>query len=333
MKKVGVIFGGMSTENEVSLVSGSNIIKNLDKNKYDVYPIYIDKEGIWYKYDTKEVIDNIIEYLKSMDVIFPVLHGLYGEDGTIQGLLELIKVPYVGCKVLASSVCMDKAYAKIIFDKVGLNQTKYVYLKIYDSKNIYVNDALEEEEKSIDEIAKLIEDKMDYPVFIKPSNFGSSIGINKAINREELNKYIKEASKYDIKVLVEEEVKGQEVECAVLGNSLHGVTTSRVGEILAADSFYTYDAKYNNNESKTLIPARVSDDKIEEIRNLAKRAFLAVDGSGLSRVDFFIRENGEVLINEINTLPGFTEISMYPKLMEDIGISYSELLDKLIELV
>lgn len=332
--KLGVVFGGMSTENEVSCISGASIIKNLNKEKYDIYPIYIDKNGQWFKANNlqnKLPISNIIEYLKSLDVIFPVLHGLYGEDGTIQGLFELIKKPYVGCGVLASSVGMDKIYSKIVFSKAGLNQAKCIYIRKYNDKYIYINDEFDEKILDLNEVSDLVLERLKFPMFIKPSNSGSSVGISKASDKKELEEAIVEAAKYDRKILVEQGIKGREVECAVFGNE--DVITSCVGEIKAADEFYSYDAKYNNQESKTLIPAEISEDKAKEIQKLAVKAFKAIDGKGLSRVDFFIEEGTEkIYINEINTLPGFTSISMYPKLFEQIGISYSELLDKLIEL-
>ena len=341
--KLGVIFGGMSTENEVSCVSGISVIKHLNKEKYEINPIYIDKKGNWFKLkiediekegeeiENRKTILNIIEYIKEMDVIFPVLHGLYGEDGTIQGLFELLKVPYVGCGVLASSVGMDKAYTKVIFDKANINQTKYVYIRKYNGDYIYVDEKFDEQILSIDEISKIVIDKLKFPMFIKPSNSGSSVGINKAHNIQELKSAIEEAAKYDNKILVEEGIIGREVECAVLGNE--DVISSCVGEIKAADEFYSYDAKYNNEESKTLIPAEISKEKSDEIQKLAIKAFKAIDGKGLSRVDFFIEDKTEkVYINEINTLPGFTSISMYPKLFEQVGIGYTELLDKLVEL-
>lgn len=332
--KLGVIFGGMSTENEVSCVSGASIIKNLNKEKYDVYPIYIDKTGKWFETQNlrdRKVIKNIIEYLKSLDVIFPVLHGLYGEDGTIQGIFELLKKPYVGCGVLASSVGMDKVYSKIIFNKAGINQTKCVYIRSNNDKYIYVDDEFNEKKLELEKISDLVIEKLKFPMFVKPSNSGSSVGISKVHNNEELENAIMEAAKYDKKILIEQGINGREVECAVLGNE--DVISSCVGEIKAADEFYSYDAKYNNKESKTLIPAEISEEKSKEIQKLAIKAFKAIDGKGLSRVDFFIEnETQKVYINEINTLPGFTSISMYPKLFEQVGIKYSELLDKLIEL-
>ena len=334
MIKLGVIFGGMSTENEVSVKSATSVMNNLDRSKYEIFPIYIDKKGEWFEYNNNKPIENIINYLKNMDVVFPVLHGLYGEDGTIQGMLELIKVPYVGCGIIASSTGMDKTYTKIIFEKAKINQAKHIYIKDYDGDKVTLVEAdLEEKKISLEEAINLVNENLIFPLFIKPSRSGSSVGVNKAENNEDLKNAILEAFKYDSKVLIEQGIKGKEVECAVLGNSRIGVEASRVGEILSAEDFYTFDAKYENQNSKTVIPASITDVQQEEIRKLAQKAFKAIDGNGLSRVDFFVEEEtGKVYLNEINTMPGFTNISMYPKLMEDFGYTYSSLLDKLIEI-
>ena len=341
--KLGLIFGGMSTENEVSVMSANSILKNLDEQKYEIFPIYISKSGEWYQYNNLENIEinedmqymkkleNIVEYLQNLDVIFPVLHGLYGEDGTIQGLFEILKKPYVGCGVLASSVGMDKAYTKVIFDKANICQTPYIYLKKYKDQYTYIDKEFNEKEVSLEEAADIVEKETDFPVFIKPSNSGSSVGVNKAENKDELKKYIEYAGKFDKKILIEKGILGQEVECAVLGND--DVIASCVGEIKSADEFYSYDAKYQNENSRTLIPANLDEKVSNEIRKLAIKAFKAIDGKGLSRVDFFVEDKtNQIYINEINTLPGFTKISMYPKLFEAVGIQYNELLDKLIEL-
>ena len=345
--KLGVIFGGMSTEHDVSITSGTSVIKNLDKDKYEIYPIYIDKDGKWYEYsknideidnlqvgeeiEEKILIANPIEYLQECDVIFPVLHGLYGEDGTIQGMLELLKIPYIGCKVLGSSICMDKAYAKIIFDKAGINQAKYMYVKKEKENFVYIDKQFDEKLCNLEEIAEITEKELEYPVFVKPSNSGSSVGIKKAHNKEELIEAIKYAGNFDSKILIEQNIEGREVECAVLGND--DVKASCVGEILPAEDFYTFDAKYKNAESRVVIPAEIPENISEEIRKTAIKAFKSTDCKGLSRVDFFIENNtNKVIINEINTLPGFTQISMYPKLWESMGLSYTKLLDKLVEL-
>ena len=342
--KLGVIFGGMSTENEVSVVSSNSILKNLDREKYEIFPIYIGKEGTWYRYienqekrefgeevNNKEKIENIMGYLQNLDILFPVLHGLYGEDGTIQGLFELLKKPYVGCGVLASSVGMDKVYTKIIFDKAGLKQAKYEYIRKYKDNYIYVDKEFNEKILKLDEVIEKIVANLKFPMFIKPSNSGSSVGINKAKNQEELKKHIEYAAKFDNKILIEEGIIGKEVECAVLGNE--EVIASCVGEIKPAEEFYSYDAKYKNEKSKTDIPANISEEISNKIREQAIKAFKSIDGKGLSRVDFFIEnETNQIYINEINTLPGFTNISMYPKLFEASGIGYQELLNQLIEL-
>ncbi len=341
--KLGLIFGGMSTENEVSVMSANSILKNLDKDKYEIFPIYISKDGAWYEYlnldnieidknlsNTRE-INNIVKYLQNLDVIFPVLHGLYGEDGTIQGLFKLLKKPYVGCGVLASSVGMDKAYTKIVFDRANINQAQYIYLKKYKDKYIYVDKEFNEQYMDLDEIVDMVDSNLGFPVFTKPSNSGSSIGINKAKNKEELKEHIKHASEFDNKILIEEGIEGAEVECAVLGNE--EVIASCVGEIKSAEEFYSYDSKYENENSKTIIPADIDKEVSDKIKKLAVKAFKAIDGKGLSRVDFFVEKNSnKVYINEINTLPGFTKISMYPKLFEAEGIKYNELLDRLISL-
>ena len=329
--KLGIIFGGMSTENEVSVKSATSIMNHINTNKYEVFKIYITKNGEWIDYNKNKKIENVMEYLKYLDVAFPVLHGLYGEDGTIQGLFELLELPYVGCKVLASSIGMDKVYTKIIFERAGLSQAKYEYIRKYKDKYFYINKSFDEEYMSLNEIIEKIAENLKFPTYVKPSNSGSSIGINKAKNIEELRKCIEYASAYDNKIVVEEGILGKEVECAVLGNE--EIIVSGVGEIKPADEYYSYEAKYNNKNSITEIPAKIEYKLVEEIRAQAKKAFKAIDGKGLSRVDFFIeKDSNKIYINEINTLPGFTNISMYPKLFEEYGISYEKLIDKLIEL-
>lgn len=344
MIKLGVIFGGMSTEHDVSIVSGTSVISNLDKNKYETFPIYIDKSGDWYVYNDTNVkylvgdevsnitkIENIIRYLKNLDVVFPVLHGLYGEDGTIQGLLELLKIPYIGCNVLSSSLAMDKVYCKLIFEKAGITQAKYEYIQVLNGKYIYIDKNLSQTIMSLDEICNIAEKNLKFPIFVKPSNSGSSVGIKKAHSTEELKSAIDFASKYDYKILLEEQIVGREIECSVLGNE--NVKASVLGEILPADDFYSFDAKYNNSDSKTIIPADLDDNLSNKVRSLAVKAFKSIDGKGFSRVDFFVQDKtNKIYINEINTIPGFTEISMYPKLWYHSGLPYSSLLDELINL-
>ena len=328
MKKLGIIYGGISTEHDVSIMSAKSVIENLDKQKYEIHELYINKYGKWFeiKNGEKEEIYNLLWTLKELDVVFPVLHGKGGEDGTIQGMLEMLQIPYVGCGVLASAVGMDKAYTKILFEKAKIPQAKYVYVRKRGDTYYIINEKFEEEEFKIEKI----NEKLKYPMFIKPSNSGSSVGVKKAQNQEELRMAIEYAGQFDDKILIEQGIDGKEVECAVLEDS--EIKTSTVGEIKSAEEYYSFDAKYNIPESKTLIPAEIEKDKIEEIRKLAIKAFKAIDGKGLSRVDFFIENGtGKIYINEINTMPGFTKISMYPKLFENVGIKYSDLLDKLIE--
>lgn len=345
--KVGIVFGGMSTEHDVSVVSGTSVIKNINKNTYDVYPIYIDKDGKWYEYKKNleeieilelnakmtdlEEIENIVEYLKRMDVVFPVLHGVYGEDGSIQGMFKMFQIPYVGCNILDSAICMDKAYTKVILEKAGIPQVKHMYVKKCQNDFVVVDNLSFSEAYSVNKIEEIAEEKLGLPVFIKPSNSGSSIGVNKASNKEEFIKYLNEASKYDSKIIIEESINARELECAILENEK--IEASVLGEIIPANEYYSYDAKYTNIQSKTKTPADVSEELSAQIKDMAVKAFRAVDGKGLSRVDFFLdKDSGKVYLNEINTMPGFTTISMYPQLFEKCGLSYSELIDRLINI-
>lgn len=343
-KHVAVVFGGRSSEHEVSLRSAVTIINNIDKDYYDTVLIGITKEGRWLKTEsTEDIISGawqnskttavilpdaklksimLIEHGKvseiNPDVIIPVLHGLYGEDGTIQGLLELSGIPYVGCGVLASAVSMDKLYTKVIVDTLSICQADYVPVHKKDLGNI-------------EEIADKIEKKLSYPVYIKPSNAGSSRGVTKACMRQELIEGLHNAAEHDRKILVEKAIEGRELECAVLGG-IHP-KASGVGEILPAAEFYDYDAKYNSNESKTVLSPELPKGKAEEIRECALRIFEAVDGYGLARVDFFLeKDTNKVIFNEINTMPGFTSISMYPELWKEMGIGGRQLVEKLIQL-
>lgn len=328
MKTIGIIYGGISTEHEVSIMSAKSVISNLNKEKYKIKELYINKYGKWFEIidGKKEEIYNLIWVLKDLDIAFPVLHGIGGEDGTIQGMLEILGIPYVGCGVFASSVGMDKIYTKILFEKAEIPQTPYVYVKNIKDNYVIIDEKFDEEEFEI----KKITDKIKFPMFVKPSNSGSSVGVRKSTNIEELKLAIENAGHYDNKILIEQGIDGKEVECAVL--DVGEPIASTVGEIQSAEEFYSYDAKYNNSESKTIIPAKIENEQIEEIKRLAIKAFKTIDGRHLSRVDFFIeKETNKIYINEINTMPGFTQISMYPKLFETVGIKYSELLDKLIE--
>lgn len=341
-KTIAVLFGGQSSEHEVSCVSAVTVISSMDTEKYERVLIGITKEGDWLKADSVEQIKDgswrnsdihavispeatkkTVLFLrngevseKKLDLVFPVLHGLYGEDGTVQGILELAKLPYVGCGVLASSVSMDKLYTKIVVDALGIRQAAYVPV-------------MRRELKDMAAVTQKIESKLSYPVFIKPSNAGSSCGVSKAGNRKELEEGLRVAAEHDRKILVEETIAGRELECAVLGGD--DCRASGVGEVLAAADFYDYEAKYHNAESKTDLSPLLPEGKEEEIREDAVKIFTALDGFGLSRVDFFLtRDGNEVVFNEMNTLPGFTGISMYPMLWEKKGISKPELIERLI---
>lgn len=340
-QKLLVLCGGQSSEHIVSRMSCTSVLKNLNETKYEITLVGITTDGAWYYLnqeqedlakdtwlDNSKKVDGIFELLKSQDVVLPVLHGLYGEDGTIQGLFELAKLPYVGCRVLGSSVSMDKIYTKKIVDSVGVPQVKSVYVKKrYDGKLVVVNAQFDE----IEDVENHIMETLGMPCFIKASRSGSSMGCYRCDREEDLLKKLEEASHYDRHIVVEECVNCIELETAVLGND--DVIVSRVGQILPHGEFYTFESKYEDEESKTCIPALVDQSIQEQIRAYAIKAFKAIDGHGLSRVDFFLdKKTNKIYLNEINTMPGFTKISMYPQLMDDFGISYSELLDRLIEL-
>ncbi|MFA6992535.1 MAG: D-alanine--D-alanine ligase family protein [Candidatus Gracilibacteria bacterium] len=331
-KRVAVIFGGRSGEHEVSLVSATSIVKALNPSKYDVVQIGITLEGIWLtgencleKFKKKDFSD--FESLafpmgkedKGFDIAFPVLHGPYGEDGTIQGLFEMLNVPYVGCGVLASSTCMDKLQTKAIWEAAGLPIAPYVSMTRF---------AWAREE---DIILNKIEEKLGYPCFIKPSNMGSSVGISKAKNRKELIKAIHDAAKYDNRILVERAINAREIECAVLGNDNPMVAVP--GEVIVGGEFYDYFDKYVNGKSRSEIPAKMAPKLVDEVKDLSLKAYKVLDCSGLARVDSFLdKDTGKFYLNEINTMPGFTSISMYPKMMEAAGFGYEDLIDKLIAL-
>lgn len=340
MKKLLIICGGQSTEHIVSRMSCTSLLENINKNKYDITLVGIDQTGVWYILDQKqdlmketwldnaEVIKDIYGLVGWYDVAFPILHGLYGEDGTIQGLLELAEVPYVGCRVLGSSLAMDKIYTKKILETVGIPQVKSLYIKKkYNGELVVVKNNFNESKDILNEV----KDYLGFPCFIKPSNSGSSVGCYRVDKEEDLMSRLIEASEFDRKIVIEENIDCIELETAVLGND--DPIVSRVGQIMPHGEFYTFESKYEDEESKTCIPALVDEAIQEQIRDYALKVFKAIDGHGLSRVDFFLdKKTNKVYLNEINTMPGFTKISMYPALMNDFGISYSELIDKLIEL-
>ncbi|MCR5636632.1 MAG: D-alanine--D-alanine ligase [Clostridiales bacterium] len=348
MINLAIVFGSLSSEHDVSCVSVSNILKNLNKGKYNVLKIGITKKGEWFltEADTAHIADgswknletNIPVSLSSsranrgiieiggkgrvfpVDCVWPVLLGKYGEDGTIQGICEMAGIPYVGPGVCASAVSIDKSFTKLIVGTTNVKQADY-FLTNLDNYS-----------KSPDSTVNSVEYYFNgkYPLFIKPACEGSSIGVFKVTDRKMLTECLKKAFMFDKKILIEEAILGREVEVAVLGNSYP--KASCVGEVLAANDFYDFEAKYENPESKTIIPANISENASNKLREAAITIYKAIECKGLSRVDFFLLENDEIIFNEINTLPGFTDISMYPKLWEATGIPYSALLDKLVEL-
>lgn len=346
--KIGVIFGGASSEHKVSLISAKSVIENIPTDKYDIVMIGITQDGQWFHYigdtaflenDTWEldpanrpafispdaITHGLIEITDDgkaegiyLDAVFPVLHGANGEDGTLQGLLTLSGIPFVGCDTASSAICMDKAVTKLLIDTADINQAIWDYFYMDDFK------------KDKDAIIFKIETVLGYPVFVKPANAGSSVGISKANNRKQLLKAVETAAVHDKKIVVEEAITGKEIECAVLGNN--DVQVSVCGEIEPSNEFYDYDAKYSSGTSKLFIPARIDESVAEEVRDIAVEAYKALGCSGMARVDFFVEDDGTILLNELNTIPGFTGISMYPKLFAASGIEYGDLIDRLIQL-
>lgn len=345
---VCVLFGGVSPEHEVSLRSAESVLNNMDCEKYNIFPVGITKEGKWILYGGKDYSqlpsggwenhpDNCRALISPVrgegllcvadgdatshpiDVVFPVLHGENGEDGAMQGLLQMAGIPYVGPNVSASAVAMDKTLTKLVMDNAGVNQAVWVLVR---------SSALQ---KEMEKIVGQVEAKFVYPVFVKPAGTGSSVGVSKANNREQLQSALLYAGRYDEKILVEEFINGVEVEVAVLGNN--DPVASVAGEIDSGAEFYDYDAKYISDTSVAYIPARIPEDVAQQVRKIAVQVYKAVGCSGLSRVDFFVtRQDNRIVFNEINTIPGFTSISMYPKLFVASGLSYKELIDRLLQL-
>ena len=345
---VCVLFGGVSPEHEVSLRSAESVLNNMNPEKYNIFPVGITKTGEWiWFHDTDYsllpsgqwvnqpencpavispvrgqglmILKNSIVVNQPIDVVFPVLHGENGEDGAMQGLLQIAGIPYVGPHVSASAVAMDKTLTKLVADCAGVPQAAWVLVKNSDLAD------------NLDTIIDDITNKFSYPVFVKPAGTGSSVGVSKANSETELKVALCKAGQYDEKILVEEFIDGQEVEVAVLGNE--SPIASVVGEIDSGAEFYDYDAKYITDTSVAYIPARISEDVAEELKDKAVKVYKAIGCVGLSRVDFFVmRKDSRVIFNEINTLPGFTSISMYPKLFGASGICYGELIDRLLAL-
>ncbi len=330
-QRIGVIFGGRSGEHEVSCMSAASVIRAMNREKFDLIYIGITKKGEWMLYEGPvEDIEsgswlqeakpfNLMQLSEIIDFALPILHGPYGEDGRLQGLLEMLDIPYGGCGVLASAVAMDKAIAKDLFIQHGLPVCRHVFA------------TKEQVEKSAETIAMRVEAEIGYPCFVKPANMGSSVGISKAENYDTLMAALEEAVIYDRRIIIEEAVNCREVETAVVGNAYPRVAA--VGEIMSGGDFYDYTAKYTDGISSLCIPAQLPQELYQEIQQLALRAYKAIDGEGYARVDFFVdKVTGKIYLNEINTIPGFTKYSMFPQLCREAGLEYDKLLERIIEL-
>ena len=350
MKKLSVciLFGGMSPEHDVSLRSAESVLNNIDHSKYNVIPMGITRDGDWIIFggdDYSELpagtwmnnpknnrgaispvrgqgllrFEDDCVVRERIDVVFPVMHGENCEDGAIQGLLQLAGIPYVGPHIAASAVSMDKTLTKLVVDQAGVPQAAWHLVRRHEVKS------------HMDHVIEVLEKKFQYPMFVKPAGTGSSVGVSKAANREALDKALHDAAKFDEKVLVEEFIHGREIEVAVMGNS--SPVASCCGEIDSGAEFYDYEAKYVTDTSTAYVPARISEEVEEQVRELAVQVYSAIGCQGLSRVDFFVTyEDNRIVFNEINTLPGFTSISMYPKLFDASGIPYPQLIDELLNL-
>lgn len=324
--KLGLIYGGVSTEHEVSISSYESIVNNIDKDKYEITSFYISKDGTWFT-DGKRTKD-VFNSLKEMDCVFPILHGKNGEDGNIAGMLEIIGVSYVGCKTLSSAICMDKVITKKLLEKANINVSKYMFIKKLNDNFYWVQDNYDYVLLDKEILDLSVSTILNYPVVVKPSRSGSSVGVSVANDYLELENAINEASIYDDKILIEEFIDGKELEVAVLGNN--DLTVSNIGNIIPDEIVYSYNSKYKKN-SKTVVLNTIEENLESKIKNIVLTTYKVLDCSGLARVDLFLIGN-EVLVNEVNTMPGFTSISMYPKLMESINISYTDLIDRLISL-
>ncbi|MBQ4181420.1 MAG: D-alanine--D-alanine ligase [Firmicutes bacterium] len=340
--RLAVVFGGRSSEHEVSLKSAAAVISNADKEKYDIVQIGITKDGRWLIFEGEpssiadgswqrhaeealakdperfafSVAGSTGRTLAGMaDFVFPIIHGQYGEDGSIQGLLEQLGLPYAGSGVTGSAVCMDKSMAKLICAGAGIPQTPYVFLEAHDIS---------------DEMIRGIDEKLRYPLFVKPAGMGSSVGITRVAEPAGLKAALFEAASYDSRIVVEQGVRGRELEVAVMGNETP--RACEIGEIISAGTFYSYDAKYNDEGSRTVIAPALPEGKREELLRLAERCYETLGCEGYARVDFFMDEDGVLLLNEINTIPGFTSISMFPMLAQASGLTYSQVIDRIIEL-
>jgi D-alanine-D-alanine ligase len=340
-QRLAVIFGGRSAEHEVSVTSARGIMREADPERFEVIPFAITKRGAWLtpeetrsrlervdRGDRRDIGDDkgegflaypdVVAALSGADVVFPIVHGTFGEDGTMQGLLEMADLPYVGPGVGASAAGLDKAMMRALFAAHGIPQARYV---------VFSDDELHDGDGNV---LGLIDAEIGYPCFVKPANGGSSVGVGKARSREDIGAALAEAARFDRKVLVEEALEGQEVECAVLGN--RDPQASPLGEIRPTTEFYDYTAKYLDDSAELIVPARIDDATAVRVQELAVRAFRALDCAGMSRVDFFVEPSGDIKCIEVNTLPGFTPISMYPRLWQEAGVSYRDLITQLVEL-
>lgn len=335
--KVAIIFGGQSKEHEISLASAAFVIRNIDRSKYDVYLIGITKDGQWFEYNGD--VENIerglwekdeyykypngerILFNKEIDVVFPLLHGLYGEDGTIQGLCKLLKLPFVGSGILSSALCMDKAYSKFILENFNIKITPYLVL----AKHEYINRK--------EDYCEEIERKLQYPTFIKPSNGGSSLGVSKVRNKNELLGAIDDAFKYDNRVLIEKAIDAREIKVGIIGNNEIRKTT--IGEVVYArgKEFFNYELKYTEGQNALITEVSLPKEKIEEINKIAEKTYKLLDCRGMARVDFFVdKVSLDVYVNEVNTIPGFTKNSSFPKLWNESNLNNQELIDEIIKL-
>ncbi len=338
--RLGIVFGGRSVEHEVSVVSAMEAIEAADPSRFEVVPFGVTRDGRWLTPDETRALlardeaafakrldadvpplaerPSLIAELHGVDVVLPLIHGVNGEDGTLQGMLEMFGVPYAGCGVAASAIGMDKTLQKELFARAGLSVARYLAVFAHDWHG-------NERERSRD-----IEDAVSYPAFVKPSNGGSSVGVSRVRSREDLADAMRLAFGIDRKVLVEEAVEGREVEAGVLGND--DVDASAVGEVVASGEFYDYRAKYLDDSARIIVPADLPNETAARVREGAIRAFRAIDGQGFARVDFFLKRDGSLLINEINTLPGFRSVSMFPRLWAAVGVTYRDLISRVVDL-
>lgn len=336
-RRIGIIFGGRSGEHQVSLMSAKSVIDHIDKNKYHIVPIGITRFGQWILFEgkTQDIIDGkwenegllieVSQLKDRIDFAFPLVHGSYGEDGKLQGLFEMLDIPYAGCNVTSSALCMDKALAKDVLVSKGIPVSKYMLIRDIE----VIKDSKDDLEKLVVKIIKQLGEK----VFIKPSNAGSSLGISKARGKEEIIEALFKAGEFDRRILVEEIVDAREIETGVMGNSYGHIKSASVGEIITKSDFYTYDSKYSEDSGTELkIPANLSEEIFDRVKELAEEVYEALDCSGFARVDFFLeRKTGRLLVNEVNTIPGFTKFSMFPLVWQKAGLSYKDIIDEIVE--